>query len=111
MLFADTSNLTQPSKLKGGFTEVAFYRNENNTGPVVRIYAVKVDNPDGAAYEAYGNAMPHTLHGMTKVYFFNDGDPMPSTLRFNAPHFDTLLYHPIKVFQKNGVAEVQLTEH
>jgi hypothetical protein len=26
--------------LKGEFKEVSFYRNENNTGPIIRIYAV-----------------------------------------------------------------------
>jgi hypothetical protein len=38
----DTFTQTSASDLKGGFTEIASYRNENNTGPIQRIYAVTV---------------------------------------------------------------------
>lgn len=110
ILFVDSSNFSQPAKLKGTFTETGFYRNQNNAGPVIRIYAVRVENPDGAAYEAYGNAMPHTVHGTTKVFFFNAKSPAPSHLYFNEPHFDTLLYRPIKRYEKNGVGDVLLKE-
>lgn len=73
---------TQPGvqDLKGGFEEVAMYRNENNTGPVIRIYAVTVATPETAEMEQYGNYMPHTKYGNTKVYFFRKGKPVPATL-------------------------------
>ena len=75
-------SFSQPSvsDLKGGFTEVAFYRNENNTGPVVRVYIVTVADPENAEMEAYGNYMLHTKFGNTKVYFFPEGSPTPTNV-------------------------------
>lgn len=110
MLLTDSTNFSQPAKLTGGFTETGFYRNENNAGPVIRIYAVSVKEPNEAQYESYGNAMPHTVHGTTKVFFFDANYPAPSTLDFNEPHFDTLRYHPIKRYEKNGVGDVRLLD-
>lgn len=94
--------VSQPSKLKGNFQETAFYRNENNDGPVIRIYSVMVENPNGADYKGYGDAMPYTLHGNTKVFFFDAKDPAPTELKFSFPHFDTTQYKPIKIYERNG---------
>ena len=74
--------------LKGGFVEVAQYRNENNTGPVQRIYAVKVTDTTGAQLVDYGNLMPHNKYGNTKVYFFLNGSEVPSTLSPGDVNFD-----------------------
>lgn len=73
---------TQPSvqDLKGDFQEVAFYRNENNTGPIIRIYAVTTADTLWREMEQYGNFMPHTKYGNTKVYFFLKGNPVPDQL-------------------------------
>ncbi len=98
----DSQMLSQPSKLKGNFKEVAFYRNENNDGPVVRIYSVTVENPSDADYKGYGDAMPYTLYGNTKVYFFDVKDPAPTQLKFSYPHFDTTKYKPTKLYERNG---------
>jgi len=75
-------SLSQPSvsDLKGGFTEVASYRNENNTGPVVRVFIVSVADLENAEMEAYGNYMLHTKFGNTKVYFFPEGSPTPTKI-------------------------------
>ena len=73
----DAFNQPGVQDLQGGFKEVAMYRNENNTGPVVRIYAVTVADPEVAEMEQYGNFMPHTKYGNTKVYFFREGKPAP----------------------------------
>ncbi|MES2419253.1 MAG: hypothetical protein V4541_13780 [Bacteroidota bacterium] len=75
--------------LKGGFTEKATYRNQNNTGPVQRIYVVSVKDTLGAELEAYGNLMPHTKYGNTKVYFFKEGVKIPSKLYPGTINFDT----------------------
>lgn len=74
--------------LKGGFVEVAQYRNENNTGPVQRIYAVKVTDTSGAQLIDYGNLMPHNKYGNTKVYFFLSGVEAPTTLTPGDVNFD-----------------------
>lgn len=74
---ADAVNEPGVQDLKGDFAEVAFYRNENNTGPIVRIYAVTLRDTLWQEMEQYGNFMPHTKYGTTKVYFFLQGQPVP----------------------------------
>jgi hypothetical protein len=71
------SSLTQPriGELKGNFTEVAFYRNENNTGPINRIYAIIASDTLWEEMKKYGGFMPHTKYGNTKVYFFKENAP------------------------------------
>lgn len=110
ILIFDSKEFSQPTKLIGGFKEVAFYRNENNDGPVVRIYAVSVKNPDIAEYNDYGNAMPYTLHGNTKVYFFDVSGEVPNNLVFHYPHFDTLKYKAIKLYERNGANQVSIKD-
>ncbi|WP_291778455.1 hypothetical protein [Cecembia sp.] len=85
---SETFNQPGVVDLEGEFVETAFYRNENNTGPVIRIYAVY--NPDTSwnALKTYGEYMPHTKYGNTKVYFFNLLSQSPSQLSPNTPHFD-----------------------
>ncbi|SDX96234.1 hypothetical protein [Hymenobacter psychrophilus] len=76
--------LTQPGPqdLDGGFTETALYRNENNTGPVQRIYAVTVaDTARWAEMQQYGEYMPYTKYGNTKVYFFSAARQAPRVLQ------------------------------
>ena len=76
--------LTQPGPqdLDGDFTEVALYRNENNTGPVQRIYAVTVaDTVRWAEMQQYGEYMPYTKYGNTRVYFFSAAGPAPRALQ------------------------------
>lgn len=111
IILFDSQNFSQPAKLKGGFIEVGFYRNENNDGPVVRIYSVNVKEPDIAKYKDYGDAMPYTLHGNTKVYFFNEKNEVPDKLQFDFPHFDTVQYKPIKIYERNGANIVTLKDY
>ena len=81
--------------------------NENNTGPVIRLYAVEVKDTLVAEYTAYGDFMPHTKYGRTTVYFFLPGQSPPA-LRIDEPHFDTLRYTPVAVYYKNSMGNVQL---
>lgn len=83
--------ITQKSAadLKGGFTEIATYRNENNTGPIQRIYIISVKDTANAALEAYGNFMPHSKYGNTKVYFFKAGTEVPTQLFPGKLNFDS----------------------
>lgn len=82
-------SLSQPgvSDLKGDFKEVAMYRNENNTGPIQRIYAVTVSDTLWSEMQQYGDFMPYTKLGNTKVYFFKTGFPTPQKLTLQNPHF------------------------
>ncbi|WP_316811057.1 hypothetical protein [Pedobacter heparinus] len=76
------------SSLKGGFTEIAHYRNDNNTGPIQHVFAVTVKDTSIAELEAYGNFMPHHKGGNTKVYFFAAGNPVPDQLNAGNVNFD-----------------------
>lgn len=76
----DLFNQGDPAKLKGGFKEVATYRNQNNTGPVQIVYIVSVQDTSGAQYNEYGEMMPHFKYGNTKVYYFPEGKSFPVNL-------------------------------
>ncbi len=93
--------------LKGNFSEVAFYRNENNTGPVVRIYVVSVEDTLWEEMEKYGNYMPYTKYGNTKVYFFKKGEPMPDTVVPGEINIDTK-YNPycLALYEKDAMSGV-----
>jgi len=86
--------------LKGDFKEVATYRNENNTGPIVRIYAVTVADTLWNDMRKYGNYMPHTKYGNTKVYFFPADGPAPAEVYPGDINFDAR-------FQNNAVARYE----
>ncbi|RYF19917.1 MAG: hypothetical protein EOO42_13475 [Flavobacteriales bacterium] len=87
-MLKDTFTQSGIEDLKGGFVEVASYRNENNTGPVQRIYAVTLKDTSAAQLTEYGDLMPHTKYGNTKVYYFLEGKPTPSTLSPGDVNFD-----------------------
>ena len=91
--------------LQGGFEETALYRNENNTGPVIRIYAVTVANPETAEMEAYGNYMPHTKYGNTKVYFFSNSKPFPKEVYPGEENFATS-FKPLATYEKDAMGVV-----
>lgn len=87
-MLKDTFNQSGIKDLKGGFVEVANYRNDNNTGPIQRIYAVTVKDTANAQLQEYGDLMPHTKYGNTKVYYFLEGKSIPSELFAGDVNFD-----------------------
>jgi hypothetical protein len=84
----DSTSQPTTSDLKGNFKEVAIYRNQNNTGPIVRIYAVSVEGQVWDEMKKYGDLMPYAKYGSTTVYFFDASKPTPSQLVPAEPHFD-----------------------
>ncbi|MGI4736573.1 MAG: hypothetical protein ACRYG7_15460 [Janthinobacterium lividum] len=76
-------SLSQPTTqdLKGNFQEVATYRNENNTGPIVRVFAVTVADTLWREMRQYGDLTPYTKYGNTKVYFFRQGQLVPKVVQ------------------------------
>lgn len=102
--------LSQPSAqdLPGEFEQVAEFRNENNTGPVVRIYAVTVgDTSRWQEMEQYGSLMPHTKYGATKVFFFAKNGPAPTRLQLAAPHFaPELSRYCLAAYEKDLMSKV-----
>lgn len=74
--------------LEGGFKEVAYARNENNTGPVVRIYAFTVQDTLWSNMQQHGELMPHTKYGTTEVYYFLEDSNHPEKISLNEQRFD-----------------------
>ena len=102
-------SFSQPSvdDLKGDFKEVAMYRNENNTGPIVRIYAVTVADTLWGEMQAYGDYMPHTKYGNTKVYFFLQGKPAPTEVFPGEENFDPQYRtHAVALYEKDAMSQV-----
>lgn len=103
------NSLTQPGvgDLKGDFKAVAFYRNENNTGPIVRVYAVTTVDTLWEEMEKYGAFMPHSKYGNTKVYFFQKGKAFPRQLIPGEHNFDEELKpYCMAVYEKNAMGQV-----
>jgi hypothetical protein len=104
---------TQPGvdDLPGDFTEVALYRNENNTGPIQRIYAVTVAGTLWDQMQQYGDFMPHTKYGTTKVYFFLEGQPAPGQVFPGDKHFDARFEQDcLAVYEKDAMGQVSLVK-
>jgi hypothetical protein len=72
------------NSLDGGFEELAFVRNENNTGPINRVYAFSVRDTLWLEMQKHTDLLPHTKYGTTKVYYFLHDEIMKSELKLNA---------------------------
>ena len=111
-LLKDTFTQSGIEDLKGGFTAITSYRNENNTGPIQRIYIVSVKDSTGAQLLAYGNLMPHTKYGNTKVYYFLAGTAIPSIVSPGAINFDEK-YNPscFALYEKSAMGNFGLVKN
>lgn len=93
--------------LQGDFKRVAFYKNENNTGPVERVYAVTVTDTLWGEMEKYGAFMPHTKYGSTKVYFFREGSAVPGQLQGGRENMEERFKdHVIARYEKDAMGRV-----
>ncbi|WP_437921327.1 hypothetical protein [Sphingobacterium sp. LRF_L2] len=95
----------QPSikDLPGQFEEVAFVRNEQNKGGIVRVYAVSVGDIANANYEACADLFPTNDYGsITKIYFFDKNKPYPNALQIDTPHYDGKKYEAIMIVKRAG---------
>jgi hypothetical protein len=107
-------SLSQPDTkdLKGDFKEVAFYRNEQNTGPVVRIYAVTVSDTVWNDIKSYGNYMAYTKYGNTKVYFFMENANVPQTLQPGEVNFDPQFNKScVALYEKSAMSQVAFNKY
>lgn len=97
--------------LKGGFKEVAHYRNENNTGPIQHVFVVSVKDSSMAELENYGNFMPHHKGGNTKVYYFLEGTPMPTKLMAGKVNFDPgYNQYCFALYEKSAMGNTSITQ-
>jgi hypothetical protein len=101
-MLADSFIQPGPAKLTAGFKEKVFLRNEQNTGPVIRIYVATVKDSLWHEMESYGNFKPHTKYGTTLVYYFLEGTPVPERLNLEGDHIE-------KHYQQNCIASYKKT--
>ncbi|SFS34012.1 hypothetical protein [Sphingobacterium wenxiniae] len=98
-------SFNQPSikDLPGDFEEVAFVRNEQNKGGILRIYAVTVGDIPHADFDACADLFPTNDYGsMTKIYFFDKNKPYPTELSLEPPHYDGSKYEAISILKRTG---------
>ncbi|MEX2513716.1 MAG: hypothetical protein WD398_12495 [Cyclobacteriaceae bacterium] len=97
--------------LEGHYQEISHARNENNTGPVVRVYAVYTSDQNWEEMKAYGDYMPHTKYGNTKVFFF-DQDMEQLDLNLSLPFFDKKYQSScLGVYEKSAMGEVSFKKN
>lgn len=102
---------TQPGvgDLAGDPQEVAFVRNENNTGPIKRIYAVTIEDTLWQQMQKYGNYMPHNKYGNTQVYFFLKNAPVPETLHLDSLFDTSYKPHTLAKYEKDAMGKEHFT--
>jgi len=99
----EATNQPGISELPGEPAELAFVRNENNTGPVKRVYVVGITDTLWNTMEAYGNYMPHNKYGNTRVYFFLKGQPFPENPDLDDPVSADLQPFCLGRYEKNAM--------
>lgn len=77
---------TGTSAYQKQFVELGYFRNENNTGPVLRLYAYRALTSDPAVMKEFADLLPHTKYGRTLVFFFEDAVIDSVALSPEAPH-------------------------
>lgn len=108
----DSFSLPSVDDLDGDFKEVAFYRNENNTGPIVRIYAVTLSDTLWEEMEQYGNYMPHTKYGTTRVYFFLNSQPAPNEVQPGQQNFSSQFEpYTLARYEKDAMGQISFMRH
>jgi len=91
------------------FEEVGFFRNENNTGPVVRIYAFRTQVKDLEVLKTFADLLPHTKYGRTLVFFVNESIHGPVELSPKRPYFPASQKSAvIAKYEKTPMGEQQL---
>jgi hypothetical protein len=106
-------SFSQPGleRFDGKYKELSTYRNENNTGPVVRVYAIKALDSSTEWMREYGEAMPHTKYGRTVVFFFSDEIDQEIELSPTDPYFTIGLQpYVIATYQKSPMGDVSFTD-
>lgn len=98
-------------RFEGKYKELGKYRNENNTGPVVRIFAVKALDADEKWMREFGDAQPHTKYGKTIVFFFSEEIDQEIELSPKEPYFPTELEGSVlATYEKTPMGEVRFTK-
>lgn len=95
--------------LQGDFQEVAYTRNENNTGPIIRIYAFTVADTIWTAMQQHTDLLPHTKYGTTEAYYFLSKENAPQKMNLKEPKFHPK-FEPFCIAKvvKDGMGNISL---
>lgn len=113
IFFIAKESFTQPGmeRFEGKYKELGKYRNENNTGPVVRIFAVKALDTHENWMREFGDAQPHTKYGKTIVFFFSDEIDQEIELSPKEPYLSPDLEgFVLATYEKTPMGEVRFTK-
>jgi hypothetical protein len=101
-------SISQPGlkQWEGKYEELGYFRNENNTGPVVRVLAVRVLDEDLGWMKEFGDAQPHSKYGRTLVLYFKPTVTEKIKLGSKEPFFEEKL-HPYLIarYEKTSMSE------
>lgn len=113
IVYISKESFSQPGleRFDNKFKELSSYRNENNTGPVVRIYAIKSLDKSKSLMREYGDAMPHTKYGRTVVFFFSNEIDQNIELSPTEPYFSNgMKSYVLATYQKSPMGEVSFID-
>lgn len=97
-------------RFEGKYESIDFFRNQNNTGPVIRVYAIQVLDEDSAWMKAFGDAQPHGKYGKTMVFFFSKKAPEAINLSPVEPFFSAAWKDYLRAsYQKMPMGDVQFS--
>jgi len=106
------NSFSQPglNDFDSNFEEISLYRNENNTGPVERVYIVTTTDSLWDEMERYSDLMPYSKLGTTKVYFFDKNSPYPKQAQGGRINFDaTFETYCLARYQKNSFGAISFS--
>jgi hypothetical protein len=91
------------------FEEIGYFRNENNTGPILRVYAFRTKEQDPEVLKSFADLLPHTKYGRTLVFFVGKSWKEQVVLSPESPYFpESLRSHLFATYEKTPMGEQQL---
>jgi hypothetical protein len=91
------------------FEEIGYFRNENNTGPILRVYAYRTQVEDPEVLKSFADLLPHTKYGRTIVFFVAESWKGTVVLSPENPYFpESLRPHLFAKYEKAPMGEQQL---
>ncbi|WKK82054.1 hypothetical protein [Marivirga arenosa] len=100
------STVENVNSLEGDFEEMAFVRNENNTGPVHRIYVFSLNDTLWTQMRKHIDLLPHTKYGTTEVYYFLKKDVKSIEISLDMSGLENKTLKPLAHYVKNGQGKI-----
>ena len=99
--------------IEGNFQELSFARNENNTGPVMRLYAFSVEDTLWENMKQHADLLPHSKYGTTEVYYFLAEDE-EAPIELNLKDSKESLFNKnmcLAYAKKDGMGRIKITRY